>query len=1288
MIGGKIRFNPNLYSTGKVCLSLLGTWPGESYQKWNAEKSSLLQVLLSIQSLIMHEDVYFNEPSFGNYKGKTLHINRNNAYCKIAEYGTVKYAMVDSIQDKKNPFHDIIKAHFYINKKNIFDQIEAWKEKASIPESYTGIAVSHNRTVSNILKGQKFRSKLDELTKELREVYKKHINVECLSFLDAIFTVDIQDYYERGERLEAREVEDIDRLVNLDAVDKEVGRMKKVKLSIRNFEEEEEGDFGVRGKKRIDVKDEKTQQTFSRYIGVVGIEALALQARSKVLLIGLDQLGLEIAKNVVLSSLDTFGVMDDRRIKDVPHYQSGLFFLKPEDDVNLNICDVMLPRIQELHSFVTVRREKSLSQDTISKYDIIVACNQEKAVVLDKLSKVCRAWNKPLIVTDTQGLYARVVNSFGKKFEVVDITGESLQTCSFDKKSSNQIMLLENLRAFSKDDEILLYTEGKEKSKSQLNKVEEVKNGLVTLANAIARSDFDKVKQVKKKALLKNLNIHRVYDSIEMAHFEENLYFYDFEKSKNNKILNLLFSLIREKKNNFEELNSKKHFSKFSEFCFQKYKQKMALIENGDDLEDESAKKKFNDFVMNFLIFSHSYFHAVDAFVGGVVAQEVLKAATHKFKPIDQIFTLDFSDLGDSIFEKQKSIKLEFGTINEFRRIFSQLLLSKNILDSRLLVVGSGAIGCELLKNLSQINCCSGKEGRLYVTDPDFIEISNLNRQFLFRERHLRKPKSLIAAASIKNFKPETKIMPLLEKVGEATENIFTNKFWKGLDCVANALDNIKARKYVDLRCVKNMKPLVESGTLGAKGHIQTIVPFKTETYGDVQDAEENNGSDIPYCTLKLFPEKSEHCIEWARDKFETLFREDVESAKKIMEIFSEKNFARDLEQLKDEIDDDDLEKIVEKILESMDYINCKKGLMGLKSLPINQNECVRRAAEIYNKLFIKAPNELLVAYPLDMVDGEGEPFWRAPKRPPSPVNFDTSFDWHKKLVLATVDIYARIMDISITDTPVKFTESKLVKKVEDDKSTFQGILKATINSTKTVSKDELEKIKKAVDKEKSGGQVEEEEEDDTGKLVSILKDILAKYKKVKNFKDYFKSLLKKIKPEIFDKDDDANGHIDVIYGLTNCRAQSYNIQTADRITVKLKSGRIIPAMVTTTACISALEAMEIFKVLTIDYLEKKEVPEGEEETVYFRNSFLNLALPFMTRSEPAPPIKNKLDKLKIKLSIWDSVEVNCTNLTFNLDQSSVVSNSRLLIRVLEGAVIRSRADNIQREDDLPQRNQ
>lgn len=71
-----------------------------------------------------------------------------------------------------------------------------------------------------------------------------------------------------------------------------------------------------------------------------------------------------------------------------------------------------------------------------------------------------------------------------------------------------------------------------------------------------------------------------------------------------------------------------------------------------------------------------------------------------------------------------------------------------------------------------------------------------------------------------------------MDLVSVETERIFSDTFFQGVDVVTNALDNIKARLYVDERCIKNKRPLLESGTLGSKGHVQVIIPFKTETYG------------------------------------------------------------------------------------------------------------------------------------------------------------------------------------------------------------------------------------------------------------------------------------------------------------------------------------------------------------------------------------------------------------------------------------------------------------------------
>jgi molybdopterin/thiamine biosynthesis adenylyltransferase len=74
--------------------------------------------------------------------------------------------------------------------------------------------------------------------------------------------------------------------------------------------------------------------------------------------------------------------------------------------------------------------------------------------------------------------------------------------------------------------------------------------------------------------------------------------------------------------------------------------------------------------------------------------------------------------------------------------------LVETIRDCRLFMIGAGAIGCELLKNYAMIGLGTGSDGQIIVTDPDVIEVSNLNRQFLFREKHLRKAKSQTAAAA------------------------------------------------------------------------------------------------------------------------------------------------------------------------------------------------------------------------------------------------------------------------------------------------------------------------------------------------------------------------------------------------------------------------------------------------------------------------------------------------------------------------------------------------------------
>ena len=142
----------------------------------------------------------------------------------------------------------------------------------------------------------------------------------------------------------------------------------------------------------------------------------------------------------------------------------------------------------------------------------------------------------------------------------------------------------------------------------------------------------------------------------------------------------------------------------------------------------------------------------------------------------------------------------------------------------------------------------------------------------MFTDRNLKQPKAKAAAEKAIKMNPLLKnhIDWRLDKVHEGTLSIYSESAFKKMDLVANALDNVKARLFIDEQCIKSRTPFVDSGTVGEKGHVQTILPFETENYAAKLDAEDN--LEIPHCTLKMFPEETLHCIEWAKEMFANKF--------------------------------------------------------------------------------------------------------------------------------------------------------------------------------------------------------------------------------------------------------------------------------------------------------------------------------------------------------------------------------------------------------------------------------
>jgi ubiquitin-like 1-activating enzyme E1 B len=256
------------------------------------------------------------------------------------------------------------------------------------------------------------------------------------------------------------------------------------------------------------------------------------------------------------------------------------------------------------------------------------------------------------------------------------------------------------------------------------------------------------------------------------------------------------------------------------------------------------------------------------------------------------------------------------------------LPLAKRVKDSRVLVVGAGGIGCELLKNLvcagfgsgyTQANLGAGNsvEDETLVTtlmsrapgivlvDLDTIDLSNLNRQFLFRKQHIKKPKATVAKETASQFNPNVNIDA---RHGDIFDSEFNVEFFQGFDIVFNALDNLKARQHVNRMCMAADVPLIESGTTGFNGQVQAIQKGMTECYDCNPKPVQKS---FPICTIRSTPSQPIHCIVWAKSYL-------------LPELFGTSEGDSDLTVT----DTDDAEEVV-KLREEAQALKKIRGLMG-----------------------------------------------------------------------------------------------------------------------------------------------------------------------------------------------------------------------------------------------------------------------------------------------------------------------------------------------------------------------
>ncbi|KAK6478135.1 (E3-independent) E2 ubiquitin-conjugating enzyme UBE2O-like [Huso huso] len=130
------RLNPNLYDNGKVCVSLLGTWIGKGTERWTS-KSSLLQVLISIQGLILVNEPYYNEAGFDSDRGLQEGYENSRCYNEMALIKMVQ-SMTQLLQRPVEVFQQEIREHFSASGWRLVHRIETWLELNELAERSLG----------------------------------------------------------------------------------------------------------------------------------------------------------------------------------------------------------------------------------------------------------------------------------------------------------------------------------------------------------------------------------------------------------------------------------------------------------------------------------------------------------------------------------------------------------------------------------------------------------------------------------------------------------------------------------------------------------------------------------------------------------------------------------------------------------------------------------------------------------------------------------------------------------------------------------------------------------------------------------------------------------------------------------------------------------------------------------------------------------------------------------------------------------------------------------------------
>ena len=994
---------------------------------------------------------------------------------------------------------------------------------------------------------------------------------------------------------------------------------------------------------------------YSRQIGTYGLGTMKKIIKMNVFIYGMRGVGIETAKNIVLSGTKSLTIYDPNKSK-INDLTSNFFLNELDVKEGKRRDEACISKLSELNPYVKLNvmegdeiildiQKKLENQDL--KYDVVIITEfLSKKEIID-INEICRKNNIGFILSLEFGIYGFIFVDFGDEFKIYDESGEEAKEYLIDsitKEKEGKVFINTSLSGKINLTSNDLVSFKEVEGMTELNNCSPIKirvNGdVIEIGDTSNFSDYTCGGVLFNVKLPKTMNFEPFESRVEIPIKEGEEYNdpLDFLNINIQEILHIgLLSLFEfyNKNNCLPEINDSNNADELYNFAQNILNKKegeniywvkniRSNIEEYDVNFEELFKK-----VINYLSFwSKVEIIPISSFIGGVTAQEIIKFSG-KYKPIHQWLYCDFSQIVENLNLKNSDRKMINSRYDDQIAIFGNEI-QKKLANSNIFMIGAGALGCEFMKTFACMGVATENDHKLIVTDNDNIEISNLNRQFLFDKNSIGKSKSEIACISAQKMNKDFNCVSFKTRLDQESENFFNEEFWNKQDYIINAVDNIKARIYIADQCLIYKKILIDSGTLGTKANSQIMIPHKTIPYSPPEEKEDK----IPICTLADHPFNIIHCIEWAKDNFDGYFVNILKEVKMFLD--NRENYYN---YLKKEYVFSDQIKNLKKVF---DYSKI--------ALEKNFEKCVEFGLKQYNENFNIKILDLISQHDKDSLTEEGTKFWTGDKRFPHPIPFSVDNKYALLFVKKYAQILARSMQIPIIDEDSEII--KIISKIKIEEYIPNKINK---NSKNLQNKPKLTK-------EEKRAKIKAE----TEKVNNYIKEINSYFENSKQ--EMNKNL---INIEEFEKDDEAKGHIEFLYAFTNLRADNYNIEQCEISKVKMIAGKIVPAISSTTAAIVGIVALQLYALAQT------------EDIKYLRNCYFDLSrnvicFENLRKSKNIKDGNEHLDerKKKFKLipeeySIWDYLSIN-ESMTirqfidyikkkYNVDVTSIISNQRNL---------------------------